>query len=200
MARLKQGNQRFVNATPALLERLSEQRREEVATQQQPFAAILGCADSRVPVEEVFDQGVGDLFVVRVAGNFAGESQVGSLEYAAELLSVPLIVVLGHTRCGAIGACLDAVRERVQAPSARIEQIVAQLQPAVRSMLDESLSEPDSLAQDSLLEAAAVANVRANVERLSSDSELLAKRIEQGKVQVVGAMYDLVSGVVKWLE
>ncbi|BAU58196.1 carbonic anhydrase [Halorhodospira halochloris] len=194
LARLKEGNQRFVHGELCLHERMTHQRRLEVAAKQQPFAAILGCADSRVPAEEVFDQGVGDLFVVRVAGNYAGRGQIGSLEYAAEVLSVPLIVVLGHSCCGAIGATVDSLRSQSRAPSDALQEIIDELQPSVRPLLGDT-----STADAEIIEEATIANVRSTAERLSAKSELLERAIQQGRLQVIGAKYDLATGVVEWI-
>lgn len=193
--RLKQGNERFVKEEAQLLGRMSHSRRMEVVAGQQPCAAILGCADSRVPVEELFDQGIGDLFVVRVAGNFAGNTQIGSLEYAAQVLEVPLIVVLGHSHCGAIGATIEALKSGEDPHSCGLQEIVGQLRPAVEAVLDFSISDHGDAG-----EAATDAHVRATVDRLCGDSELLAGRIDKEQLKVVGAKYDLASGKVEWFE
>lgn len=186
LARLLEGNRRFVankvfhpNETPAA--------RAKLANSQNPFAIILGCADSRVPPEVVFDFGLGDLFVVRVAGNIVEDAGVGSMEYAVEHLGTPLIVVLGHERCGAVKAAIGAVDAGDEGPG-RIAELVRKLKPAV----DAAKTTPGDRAENTMRE-----NVRRMVKELAGLEPILKEKVEEGKLKVVGARYDLDSGVVE---
>lgn len=193
--RLKEGNRRFV-AGRRRSGAVSPNRRMRLTDGQSPFAAILGCSDSRVPAELVFDQGLGDLFVVRVAGNVAAPSQVGSVEFAAGLFGIELVVVLGHTRCGAIEATLKELDHPAGDPSANLGAILNRIRPAVRSLPDMT---PDA-DHDTLARQAVRANVRAQVAVLSQGSEILGRLIEAGRLTVVGAEYDLATGEVEFLD
>jgi len=159
---------------------------------QQPFAAILGCADSRVPPELVFDHGFGELFTVRVAGNVAGPTQVGSLEYAVGVLGVAVVVVLGHTECGAVSATLDAMRDPATERTEGLQAIVDSIQPSIA---------PSTLSLDSAqgLGGAVRANIHGTVEALPRLSPLLHQRLAEGELQIVGAEYSLESGAVEFL-
>ncbi len=193
--RLKEGNRRFV-AGRRRSGAVSPSRRMRLTDGQSPFAAILGCSDSRVPAELVFDQGLGDLFVVRVAGNVAAPSQVGSVEFAAGLFGIELVVVLGHTRCGAIEATLKELDHPAGDPSANLGTILNRIRPAVRSLPDMA---PDA-DHDTLVRQAVRANVRAQVAVLSQGSEILGRLVEAGRLTVVGAEYDLATGEVEFLD
>ena len=193
--RLKEGNRRFV-AGRRQSGAVSPSRRMRLTDGQNPFAAILGCSDSRVPAELVFDQGLGDLFVVRVAGNVAAPSQVGSVEFAAGLFGIELVVVLGHTRCGAIEATLKELDHPAGDPSANLGAILNRIRQAVRSLPDMS---PDA-DHDTLARQAVRANVRAQVAVLSQGSEILGRLVEAGRLTVVGAEYDLATGEVEFLD
>lgn len=193
--RLKEGNRRFV-AGRRRSGAVSPSRRMRLTDGQNPFAAILGCSDSRVPAELVFDQGLGDLFVVRVAGNVAAPSQVGSVEFAASLFGIELVVVLGHTRCGAIEATLKELDHPAGDPSANLGAILNRIRPAVRSLPDMT---PDA-DHDTLARQAVRANVRAQVAVLSQGSEILGRLVEAGRLTVVGAEYDLATGEVEFLD
>lgn len=193
--RLKEGNRRFV-AGRRRSGSVSPSRRMRLTDGQSPFAAILGCSDSRVPAELVFDQGLGDLFVVRVAGNVAAPSQVGSVEFAAGLFGIELVVVLGHTRCGAIEATLKELDHPAGDPSANLGAILNRIRPAVRSLPDMA---PDA-DHDTLARQAVRANVRAQVEVLTQGSEILGRLVEAGRLTVVGAEYDLATGEVEFLD
>jgi carbonic anhydrase len=192
LARLMQGNGRFVmgkinhpGRTPADFALLAEG--------QTPLAAIIGCADSRVPPEILFDVGIGDLFVIRVAGNYvggAGSSVKGSVEYAVLELNVPLVMVLGHSGCGAVKAAIKHIRTHDVLPGS-IEDLVNNIKPAVL----ESERQPGDL-----LENATRANVRRSVQRLKALDPILAPRTKAGSIQVVGGVYDLRSGKVNLLE
>ena len=162
--------------------------------EQRPFAVILGCSDSRVPAELVFDQGFGDLFVVRVAGNIATPSQIGSVEFAAAKLGTRLVVVLGHTRCGAVLATLEAVANRGAAASPNLRPIIDAIGPSVEGCTD------DSEDLDTRVARAVRANVRSSVRTLRDRSELLADLARTGGLRVVGAEYCLDSGAVTFLD
>lgn len=178
---LLDGNQRFVEQKRQYPDQ-SLERIRLLAQAQYPFAAILGCADSRVPAEIVFDRGVGDLFVVRVAGNVACEAAIGSLEYATAVLGSPVIVVLGHERCGAVAKALQD-----QPVSGRMGLIVENIKPAIEKL--ESTTE-------NLQDNAVIANIKYQAQKLQENSTILAKLIRQGKLKIVGALYDLDTGIV----
>ena len=178
------GNQRYVAGTPRYPHQ-SKSRRDELAKGQHPFAIILSCADSRVPPEIVFDQGLGDLFTVRVAGNVAPEDVVASLEYAVAHLGPKLIVVLGHERCGAVHATLKG-----GTPEGHLAALIDRIKPAVDSTKDQ---------KGDALDNAVRANVQNVVKQLRSTGPILAEKIEDGSVKVVGARYDLDTGSVEVL-
>lgn len=182
LEKLMAGNQRFV-AMKLNRPNQSTQRLKELTKGQQPFTAILSCSDSRVPPEIIFDQGLGDLFVVRVAGNTADAIAVGSLEYSTEILGAPLIVVLGHEKCGAV----DATVSKAKVPG-HIREVIAAIEPAVHNMQCET---PDRL------ECGVEANVKRVVEQLRSSQPILAKRIQEGKLNILGGRYDLDTGAVE---
>jgi len=192
LQRLLDGNARFVSGVRSLDAMVSHTRLDEFTAGQQPFAVILGCSDSRVPVEIVFDQGMGDLFVIRVAGNVVAPSQIGSVEFAAERFSTKLVVVLGHSRCGAVQATLEQLRGPAERQSPNLTSIVSRIEPSVAAVL-ENAGESD----DSELERLAVrANVRASVEALKHGSDILEDLVARDKLLIVGAEYSLDSGVV----
>ncbi len=187
LARLLEGNARFVAGAAVRYAPLPE-RRAEVAKTQHPFAIVLGCADSRVGPEQLFDRTIGDLFVVRVAGNIADAALIGSLEYGAEHLHVPLLVVLGHERCGAVSAAVEGG----EAPG-HIGALVHAIAPAVAEA--RSRKETGDLVDDSVR-----ANVRLVVAQLRQESPLLAELEHAGKLKIVGARYDLDTGEITLLE
>jgi len=195
LARLQEGNQRFVAGVRSLDAMLSHMRRAELATSQSPCAIVLGCSDSRAPAEIVFDQGLGDLFVIRVAGNIVAPSQVGSVEFAAERFGTPLVVVLGHTQCGAIGATLEAMTARGN-NSPNIRSIVDRIRPNIEPLMATNLKND----QDALYHAAVRANVRASANHLRHGSELLERLIQKGTLVVVGAEYSLETGAVDFFD
>ena len=194
LERLKKGNQRFIQGETTHLKMLSHQQRAEMAEHQEPFAIILGCSDSRVPAEMVFDQGLGDLFVIRVAGNIVAPSQVGSVEFAAESFSCPLVVVLGHSHCGAIHSTIDALRSPEKATSANLMSIVSRVRPSVEMLMQTELK--DDL--EKLSKHAVRANVFAAVNQLRHGSAVIESLIAKGKLKVVGAEYSLESGEVEF--
>ncbi len=193
---LREGNQRFVSERPKG-ERLSSQaRRSQLAGGQEPFAIVLGCSDSRVPAEIVFDQGVGDLFVIRVAGNIVAPSQIGSVEFAAGRFNTRLVVVLGHTQCGAVLATLEELKRPTENQSRNLHSIVDRIRPSVVPLLATHLRhDPEALVRDAVR-----ANVRIAANQLRHGSELLEQLIEQEGLMVVGAEYSLETGVVDFFD
>lgn len=196
LERLKEGNRRFVSGVRSLDALLAPMRRAEFIAGQKPFAVILGCSDSRVPVEMVFDQGVGDLFVIRVAGNIVAPSQVGSVEFAAQQFGTRLVVVLGHTRCGAIQATLEALQRPAEGQSLNLLSIVARIRPSVEALLDTDLRRD----ADALARQAVRANVRVSASHLRHGSEMLEKMIREDGLLVVGAEYSLETGTVEFFD
>lgn len=196
LERLKLGNQRFVNGQMAHVKMLSHQERAEMAESQEPFAIVLGCSDSRVPAEMVFDQGLGDLFVIRVAGNIVAPSQVGSVEFAAESFGCPVVIVLGHTHCGAIKSTINALMNPKAPPSANLMSIVNRVRPSVEILLQTELK--DDL--EKLSQHAVRSNVFASVNQLRHGSAVLENLIAQGKLKVVGAEYSLETGEVSFYD
>ena len=194
--RLREGNRRFVagRSSPDTLDRRN--RRAELTGGQEPFAIVLGCSDSRVPAEIVFDQGLGDLFVIRVAGNVVASSQVGSVEFAAARFHTRLVVVLGHSGCGAVDATLEELRRPTASQSRHLRSIVDRIRPAVESLLADGLG----LDPVSLERLAVRANVRASAHQLRHGSELLERLIEEQGLVVVGAEYSLETGVVEFFD
>jgi len=195
LERLRAGNRRFVAGAHSIDELMSEGRRNALVSGQRPIAAILGCSDSRVPVEVVFDQGFGDLFVIRVAGNIVAPSQVGSVEFAAERLGTRLVVVLGHTRCGAVQATLEDLRQS-QNQSWNMSSIVSRIRPSVEGLLATDL-EHDT---ERLIDQAVRANVRASVNQLRHGSDVLERLVRLDGLRVVGAEYALETGVVDFFD
>ena len=198
LERLREGNRRFVSDLRNGHALASHDRRAEVASGQEPFAIILGCSDSRVPAEIVFDQGLGDLFVIRVAGNIVAPSQVGSVEFAAERFSTRLVVVLGHSQCGAIQATLDDLNPN--AGGARtyaqrnLHSIVDRVRPSVEPLVRAGLT------GEQLVREASRANVRASANHLRHGSDILEEQIQKHGLLVVGAEYALESGVVDFFD
>ena len=196
LALLREGNQRFVANVSSRDSFESRARRIELATGQAPFAAILGCSDSRVPVEIVFDQGLGDLFVIRVAGNIVAPSQIGSVEFAAEQFGSRLVVVLGHSRCGAIETTLEQLRRPVENQSRNLHSIVDLVRPSVEGLLTTDLKHD----QQALLHAAVRANISASVRNLRHGSDIIENLIQNAGLRVVGAEYSLETGVVDFFD
>jgi carbonic anhydrase len=196
LERLREGNLRFAANVRGSDAFVSHTRRVELASGQQPFAIILGCSDSRVPAEIVFDQGLGDLFVIRVAGNIVAPSQVGSVEFAAARYSTRLVVVLGHSQCGAILATLEELRAPTENQSHNLRAIVDRVRPSVEGLLTTELRH-DS---DALVREAGRANIRASVDHLRHGSQVLEELIHDQGLLVVGAEYSLETGVVEFLD
>jgi carbonic anhydrase len=194
--RLRDGNARFVSGRRNSGAQPSQTRRAEIAEGQEPFAIILGCSDSRVPAELVFDQGLGDLFVIRVAGNVVAPSQVGSVEFAAALYHTRLVVVLGHTQCGAVLATLDQLQQPMDNQSNNIRSIVDRIRPSVEPLLSDELPHGSEL----LVQVAVRANVEYSVNQLRHGSEILESLVKNDSLLIVGAEYSLETGEVEFLE
>lgn len=193
---LREGNRRFIADVRSRENLPSRARRIELAAGQAPFAAILGCSDSRVPVEIVFDQGLGDLFVIRVAGNIVAPSQIGSVEFAAERFGTRLVVVLGHTQCGAIDAALEQLQRPKENQSHNLHSIVDLVRPSVEELLASDLKH--DLGR--LVHEAVRANIRASVKRLRHGSEIIENLIQKDGLLIVGAEYSLETGEVDFFE
>lgn len=193
---LRDGNRRFV-AGNLRTERLANlARRSELAAGQEPFAVILGCSDSRVPVEIIFDQGLGDLFVIRVAGNIVAPSLIGSVEFAAAKFGTRLVVVLGHSQCGAINTTLDELQQPAPNPSRNLLSIVDRVRPSVEKVLAESVG----LSRVELVRRAVRANIESSVKQLRLGSDLIVNLIRNDGLLVVGAEYSLETGQVEFFE
>jgi carbonic anhydrase len=189
LQRLREGNQRFVaHIGPR---RFARARPVRLAKEQNPFAIILGCSDARVPAEIVFDQGLGDLFVIRIAGNIVAASQIGSIEFAVSRFGTPLVLVLGHSRCGAVEATLEALARPGEAPLPSIGFIVDQIRPGI---------EPVLAGDGDPMERAIRANVLASVDRLRHGSAFLQEMVDTGRLLVTGAEYSLETGVVSFFD
>jgi len=196
LQRLKDGNQRFVNNVRSIEALQSVLLRAEHAERQKPFAIVLACSDSRVPVETLFDQGLGTLFVIRVAGNIVAPSQIGSVEFAAERFGTRLVVILGHTHCGAINATLESLAAPGSQRSNNMLSIVERVRPSVESVLS---ARPD-LDEAALTQACVRANVRSSVAHLRQGSPLLEAHVLHNNLVIVGGVYDLVTGQVEFFE
>lgn len=196
LERLREGNKRFVTELGNQEANASKARRIELADGQEPFAIILGCSDSRVPAELVFDQGLGDLFVIRVAGNIVAPSQVGSVEFAASRFGTRLVVVLGHSKCGAIVATLDELHRPSSEQSKNLRSIVDRIRPSVEPLIETDLDRKP----DELLERAVRANIRASANHLRHGSEILEQLIEREGLMIVGAEYSLDTGIVDFFD
>ena len=196
LERLREGNRRFVSDVRSHENLTNEARRSVLASGQEPFAIILGCSDSRVPAEIVFDQGLGDLFVIRVAGNIVAPSQIGSVEFAAERAGARLVVVLGHSQCGAILATLDELQRPTEKHSRNLRSIVDRVRPSVEALLSTDLK----YDRDELVRQAVRANVRASANQLRHGSDIVEDLIQNDGLCVVGAEYSLETGVVEFFD
>jgi carbonic anhydrase len=196
LARLREGNRRFMSNVRSLDSLLSHTRRAELASRQEPLAIVLGCSDSRVPAEMVFDQGLGDLFVIRVAGNIVAPSQVGSVEFAAERFGTRLVVVMGHTGCGAINATLEHIENPGGTSSRNLRSIVDRVRPSVEPLMRTELARDRA----ALLKEATRANVRVAADHLRHGSALLEQLIAEDGLLVVGSEYNLETGEVEMFE
>jgi carbonic anhydrase len=196
LQRLYDGNRRFASNLCTTEPLYSHAKRVELVSGQEPFAIILGCSDSRVPAEIVFDQGLGDLFVIRVAGNIVAPSQIGSVEFAVSRYGTRLVVVLGHSQCGAILATIEELTGGQDSASRNIRSIVDRIKPSVESIFFTELRHH----QDALVKEAVRANVRASANHLRHGSEIIEKLIESDGLLVVGAEYSLETGVVDFFD
>jgi carbonic anhydrase len=196
LTRLREGNLRFVSNVRGSDAYVSHMRRAELTAGQQPFAIILGCSDSRVPAEIVFDQGLGDLFVIRVAGNIVAPSQVGSVEFSAARHGARLVVVLGHSQCGAILATIEELRIPTENQSKNLAAIVERVRPSVEGLVG-AVPPPD---EETLVKAAVRANIHASVNHLRHGSPVLEQLIQDEGLMVVGAEYSLESGIVEFFD
>jgi carbonic anhydrase len=196
LERLREGNRRFASDVRSSDTRTSQTRRSELAAGQEPFAIILGCSDSRVPAEIVFDQGLGDLFVIRVAGNIVAASQVGSVEFAAARFDTRLVVVLGHSQCGAVLATLEELQRTTGHQSRNLRSIVDRVRPSVEALLATELRRDP----DALMRHAVRANIRVSANHLRHGSEVLEQLIERNGLLVVGAEYSLETGLVDFFD
>ena len=196
LERLRDGNRRFVSDVRSRDMLTSQMRRNELATGQEPFAIILGCSDSRVPAEIIFDQGLGDLFVIRVAGNIVASSQVGSVEFAAARFGTRLVVVLGHSQCGAVLATLEELQQPTESQSRNLRSIVDRVRPSVEALLATELRHnPEALVQQAVR-----ANIRVSANHLRQGSEVLEHLIQRNGLLVVGAEYSLETGLVDFFD
>jgi carbonic anhydrase len=195
LARLKEGNDRYVKNVRSVDSMLSHSRRDDQAPQQ-PIAIVLGCSDSRAPAEIVFDQGLGDLFVIRVAGNIVAPSQIGSVEFAAERFGTRLVVVMGHTQCGAIQATIEAIAGEQGTASRNLMSIVNRVRPGIEGLMATELArDPVRLHREAMR-----ANVRASVNHLRHGSDVIERLADEGGLAVVGSELDLSTGEVTFFD
>lgn len=200
LRRLRDGNRRFVQNVRSVESLLSQSARRSLVDAQAPIAVVLSCSDSRAPAELVFDQGLGDLFVVRVAGNVVAPSLVGSIEFAVTSFGTELVVVMGHTHCGVIAATVDGLVAG-KAFSDNISDIIDRVRPAIEHVVRPPLrSVPNPVERASLLAAATRANVRASAHQLRRGSKLLAEQVARSRLVVVGAEYSLETGKVDFFD
>lgn len=195
LEKLIEGNERFVTATSGGGEIISQVTLGDTTTQN-PFAIILGCSDSRVPAELVFHVGLGDLFVIRVAGNIVAPSQIGSIEFACQQFGTELVVVLGHTHCGAIKATVDALLGDPDSMSSNLAAIVDRVTPAVHEIVNDNIHTD----HDHLLHIASHANIRQSVKGLQLRSRIIRDLIKHDNLKIVGAEYSIETGVVSFLD
>ena len=196
LTRLEEGNRRFVADEPGRAAHVSREERNALAAGQKPFAIVLGCSDSRAPAELIFDQGLGELFVIRVAGNIVAPSLIGSVEFAASQFGTRLVVVLGHSRCGAVGATIDQLKTPSDMQSPNLQSIVDQVRPAVAPLLETELkNDPPALMAEAVR-----ANVRASQRELRHGSPIIEELIEKEGLRIVGAEYSLETGVVDFFD
>jgi len=194
LQRLRLGNARFVANESSL--NIGDGERLGLTAGQAPFAVVLGCSDSRVPTEVVFDQGLGDLFVIRVAGNIVAPSQIGSVEFAAQKFGTKLVVVLGHTHCGAVEATIDELLQPAAKQSRNIAAIVSRIRPSVMDLLELG----DVKNRDELMHKAVRENVRFSANALRHGSEIIEELLVAGELLIVGAEYSLDTGIVEFFD
>jgi len=196
LERLREGNNRFVSSIRGDNTAVTEPKRFTLGEKQTPFAIVLGCSDSRVPAEIVFDQGLGDLFVIRVAGNIVSPSQIGSVEFAAARFGVRLVVVLGHSQCGAISATIEELLQPAENQSRNLRSIVDRVRPSVEGLLKTELRND----MDALIRTSVRSNVGVSVSHLRYGSPILENLIRHEGLRVIGAEYSLDTGVVEFFD
>lgn len=198
LKQLKDGNLRYLNSYQDKSIKSSPELRNELAAGQNPFAIILGCSDSRVPAELVFDQGLGDLFVIRVAGNIVAPSQIASVEFAVANFGTPLVVVLGHSQCGAVKATIDLFKnpKPFEEKDTNLNSIVNRISPCIADVLEQKAV----TCEHDLLEKAIRANVISSVKKLVEGSSILQKALDDKQVAIIGAEYSLETGEVSFIE
>ena len=196
LERLREGNRRFVSDEVSDETLASREHRAGAAAPQNPFAIILACSDSRVPTELIFDRGIGDLFVIRVAGNIVAPSQIGSIEYAAKQFNTQLVVVLGHSNCGAVIATLQELALKDSHRSPNLRAIVDRVRPALEPVLADDCDVDD----EAVIDACVRANIRASVEQLQHGSLILEQLIESGDLKIIGAEYSIETGNIEFFE
>ena len=196
LERLRAGNSRFVSGGQLMESLANPARRNELTTGQEPFAVILGCSDSRVPVEIIFDFSLGHLFVIRVAGNVVAPSQIGSIEFAAEQFGTRLVVVMGHDDCGAVSTTIGELKRPTESRSPNLSAIVDRIRPAVEPLMATETEMKDA----ALLDQAIQANIRASVNHLRHGSEILETLVRDDGLLVVGAEYSLETGTVEFFD
>ncbi|MDP0562638.1 MAG: carbonic anhydrase [Candidatus Endonucleobacter sp. (ex Gigantidas childressi)] len=195
LERLKEGNKRFISGAVKQNKLPSLNQLSNMPLEQEPFAILLGCSDSRVPAEIIFDQGIGDLFVIRVAGNIVAPSQIGSVEFAAERFGVKLVVVLGHSNCGAILATIDAFQHPVPEKSPNLRSIINHINISVKDVLQKEHETPEILMQEAVR-----ANINASVDHLRHGSEILKQLTEKNDLLIIGAEYSLDTMLVNFFD
>ncbi len=196
LEKLREGNLRFASGDRIRGSRTDQEFRDELVAEQEPFAVVLGCSDSRVPAEIVFDQGLGDLFVIRVAGNIVAPSQTASVEFAAERLGARLVIVLGHSRCGAVEATLAELRQPKERQSGKLHAIISRVRTAIEPLVSEDIYDNPH----DLMQRAVQANVRASVNQLRHESEVLEELIQEDGLLIAGAVYSLETGLVEFFD
>ena len=193
LRRLRKGNKRFVSDSSVFKKISHKSRHHSLTEDQDPFAIILGCSDSRAPSEIIFDQGLGDLFVIRVAGNIVAPSQIGSIEFAVEKFGTRLVVVMGHSRCGAILATLEGLGQPLEGQSRSLRSIVDRIRPSLISLdIDQN--------PETLLQQAVHANIHSSVHQLQHESNILKNLVKKGNLLVLGAEYSLETGIVNFFD
>ncbi|SFV60372.1 Carbonic anhydrase [hydrothermal vent metagenome] len=186
--KLIDGNQRFINNQS--LKAIFSPKQDNIKPQK-PFAIVLGCSDSRVPIETIFDQSFGDLFIIRIAGNIVAPSQIGSIEFAVSLYQTPIVVVLGHTHCGAVSEALNSYKNNT-ALSKGLNSITNRIKPVIKPLFNKTKNEGDLICE------IANANIKQSVEQLCNSSAILQDNIKKGQLEIVGAKYFLDNGVVEF--
>lgn len=197
LSQLKAGNERYI-ANLASHQPIKVPP-PELVEEQKPKAIILGCSDARVPVEMIFDQPLGELFVIRVAGNVVAPSQIGSIEFAAEKFGTRLVVVLGHSNCGAVSACVETLVNPEQYYSPNLQSIVDRIRPSVYNLHEIVTAGEGEVDMDEFIERAVRANVRMSVSQLKHGSRILEDLVSDGELVIVGAEYDVATGKVNFL-